>query len=206
MTRRTFFGLLVVLLLAGAAALGAGEPRVVFLGDSLTAQWDLVASFPGKPYVNAGVSGNTAEQMVVRFRRDVVAQGPTTVIVLAGINDIGGMTGYRSNEEIESALQSICDLAAANRIAVVIATLLPDRDPYLVSHPMARIQAVNELVRAFAARRHLTLVDSYPVMLGPDGLLDASVTTDGLHLNATGYARLIPLVKYAIERATGEVP
>lgn len=205
MRRRAFLGLLVALLLA-VAALGAGEPRVVFLGDSLTAQWDLAASFPGKPYVNAGIAGNTAEMMLVRFRRDVVAQGPAAVVVLAGINDIGAMSGYRSNEEIEAALQSICDLAAANRIAVVIATLLPDRDPYLVSHPMARIQAVNELVRAFAARRHLTLVDSHPVMLGPDGLLDASVTTDGLHLNATGYARLIPLVKYAIERATGEVP
>lgn len=190
-----------VLTAALAFLLSFGEPRVVFLGDSLTAQWDLTTSFPGKPYANAGISGNTAEQALVRFRRDVVSQGPAVVVILAGINDIGGMQGYRTDEEIEAALQSICDMAVANKIGVVIGTLLPDREPYATTHSMARIQSINMLIRTLAARRRLTLVDYYPAMLGDDGMLESTITTDSLHLNAAGYARMTPLVTYAIARA-----
>ena len=49
----------------------AGENRVVFMGDSITHGWHLDESFPGKPYINRGISGQTSPQMVLRFRQDV---------------------------------------------------------------------------------------------------------------------------------------
>jgi lysophospholipase L1-like esterase len=67
--------------------------RVVFLGDSITDFWKLDESFPAKPYVNRGISGQTTPQMLVRFRQDVIALSPKVVVILAGTNDIAGNTG-----------------------------------------------------------------------------------------------------------------
>ena len=74
----------------------AGENRVVFMGDSITEGWHFDGpdgSFPGKPYINRGISGQTTPQMLVRFRQDVIALQPKVVVILAGINDIAGNTG-----------------------------------------------------------------------------------------------------------------
>jgi acyl-CoA thioesterase-1 len=74
----------------------AGEDRVVFMGDSITEGWKIEGpegSFPGKPYINRGISGQTTPQMLVRFRQDVIALKPKVVVILAGINDIAGNTG-----------------------------------------------------------------------------------------------------------------
>ena len=73
------------------AAPAAGQTRVVFMGDSITDNWDnegYGGFFPGKPYVNRGISGQTTPQMLVRFRQDVVSLKPAVVVILAGTNDI----------------------------------------------------------------------------------------------------------------------
>ena|SRR5689334_17252134 len=75
----------------------AGDARVVFMGDSITDAWGRsqnpnIASpfFPGKPYVNRGISGQTTAQMLLRFYPDVIALKPKAVVFLAGTNDIAG--------------------------------------------------------------------------------------------------------------------
>jgi lysophospholipase L1-like esterase len=102
--------------------------RVVFLGDSITDFWSrpqFGGFFPGKPYVNRGISGQTTPQMLLRMRQDVIALRPEAVVVLAGTNDIAGNTGPETDEEIEGYLTSICDLADANHIRVVLASITP---------------------------------------------------------------------------------
>src|SRR5437870_497382 len=51
-----------------------GEDRVVFLGDEITENWGQGSAkfFPGKPYFNRGIKGQTTPQMLVRFRQDVI--------------------------------------------------------------------------------------------------------------------------------------
>ncbi len=88
----------------------AGENRVVFMGDSITEGWQLDESFPGKPYINRGISGQTTPQMLVRFRQDVIALKPKAVVILAGTNDIAGNTGPETLEEIEGNLASMAEL------------------------------------------------------------------------------------------------
>jgi len=58
--------------------------RVVFLGDSITDGWRLDEYFPGKSYVNRGISGQTTSQMLVRMYPDVIALKPAAVIIFAG--------------------------------------------------------------------------------------------------------------------------
>jgi hypothetical protein len=61
--------------------------RVVFMGDSITDGWNLATGFPGKPYVNRGIGGQTTAQMLVRFYPDVIALKPAAVVIFAGTND-----------------------------------------------------------------------------------------------------------------------
>ena len=102
-----------------------GENRVVFFGDSITDIWHLDEYFPGKPYVNRGIGGQTTPQMLVRFRQDVIDLQPKVVIILAGTNDIAGNTGPMRLEDIEANFASLAELARANNIKVIYCSVLP---------------------------------------------------------------------------------
>ncbi len=107
----------------------AGKQRVVFYGDSITDGWGRRAGtgefFPGKPYVNRGISGQTTAQMVVRFEQDVVHLKPAVVVILAGTNDIAGNTGPMTTEMTEDNFEAMVAIAKQNGIKVVIASITP---------------------------------------------------------------------------------
>jgi len=103
----------------------AGENRVVFFGDSITDIWHLDQYFPGKPYLNRGIGGQTTPQMLVRFRQDVIDLDPRIVIILAGTNDIAGNTGPMRLEDIEANYASMAELARARQIKVIYSSVLP---------------------------------------------------------------------------------
>src|SRR5262252_4524720 len=107
------------------------ELRVVFMGDSITDMWvqpQFGGFFPGKPYIDRGISGQTTPQMLIRFRPDVIELKPKVVAILAGTNDIAGNTGPMSLEEIEANLASMAELARGHKIKVVLASVLPVYD------------------------------------------------------------------------------
>src|SRR6202162_5256169 len=108
----------------------ADENRVVFMGDSITDGWGRQHGqfFPGKPYVNRGISGPTTPQMLIRFRPDVIDLGPKVVVILAGTNDIAGNTGPMSLAEIEGNLQTMIELARVHGIHIVLSSVLPVND------------------------------------------------------------------------------
>src|SRR5579875_1853240 len=106
----------------------SGERRVVFLGDSITDGWgrsQASSFFPGKPYVNRGISGQTTPQMLIRFHPDVIALQPKAVVILAGTNDLAGNTGPETLDQIEANLESMAQLAKANNIRLVLASVMP---------------------------------------------------------------------------------
>ena len=84
------------------------------MGDSITDGWTLAGSYPGKPYVNRGIGGQTTPQMLIRFRPDVIDLHPKVVVILAGTNDIAGNTGPMSLEDIEANYASMAELAKAD--------------------------------------------------------------------------------------------
>src|ERR1700721_23994 len=102
-----------------------GQNRVVFFGDSITDMWKLAEYFPGKPYINRGISGQTTPQMLIRFRQDVIELSPKVVLILAGTNDIAGNTGPMRLEDIEANYVSMAELARANQVRVVFSSVLP---------------------------------------------------------------------------------
>src|ERR1041384_100439 len=150
----------------GKTALPAkGEARVVFMGDSITDIWGRGAGefFPGKPYINRGISGQTTPQMLIRFRPDVIALQPKVVVILAGTNDIAGNTGPMTLSMIEDNLAAMAELASANGIKVVLSSITPvsnyhvanpNAAPQTTLRPLARVHAINAWMRRYATEHH----------------------------------------------------
>jgi len=189
------------------------EARVVFMGDSITDSWQnpkFGGFFPGKPYIDRGISGQTTPQMLVRFREDVIALHPKVVVILAGTNDLAGNTGPMTIEAIEDNLVSMAELAKSNRIRVVFASILPvsdyemrDGKPIVrtTQRPLEKIRALNEWMKKYVAENKLTYLDYYSAMIDEKGFLKNELSEDGLHPNARGYAVMSPLAEQAIARA-----
>jgi len=182
------------------------EGRVVFMGDSITDAWGRSRGvfFPGKPYVNRGISGQTTPQMLIRFRPDVIALKPKVVVILAGTNDIAGNTGPESLEEIEGNLQSMAELAKVNGIKVVLSSVMPVCDhikPQTEKRPPEKIVALNAWIRNYCAANHFTYLDYYPALIDDQKMFRKELTYDGLHPNDAGYAVMSPLAAQAIAAA-----
>jgi lysophospholipase L1-like esterase len=189
----------------------AGEPRVVFMGDSITDIWAQPALgifFPGKPYIGRGIGGQTTPQMLIRFRPDVIALQPRIVVILAGTNDIAGNTGPMSLEEIESNLASMSELAHANGIRVILASVLPvydgghtgDGKPLTMTDRRRpeKILALNAWIKNYASHHGDSYLDYLSSMADEHGFLKKELSDDGLHPNKAGYAVMAPLAQTAI--------
>jgi lysophospholipase L1-like esterase len=186
---------------------------VVFMGDSITDNWPqprFGAFFPGKRYVGRGISAQTTPQMLIRMRPDVIALAPKVVVILAGTNDIAGNTGPMTDEQIEGNLASMAELAAANGIKVVLSSITPvsnyhvagpNAAPQTTLRPLARVHAINDWMRQYAAAHKHVYLDYFPAMVDEAGLLKAELSGDDLHPNAAGYAIMAPLAEAAIQRA-----
>lgn len=177
--------------------------RVVFFGDSITVRWGRAGStfFPGKPYVNRGISGQTTPQMLVRFRQDVINLHPIAVVILAGTNDIAGNTGPETMEQIEDNLRSMAELAQANHIRVIFSSVLPAADyswrPGLA--PAQKIVTLNQWLVSYCKLQNITYLDYYPHMATPEGAMKPELSGDGVHPNGAGYAIMAPLAQAAID-------
>jgi lysophospholipase L1-like esterase len=185
-----------------------GEERVVFMGDSITDGWGKRFGkgtfFPGKPYINRGISGQTTPQMLIRFRPDVIALKPKAVVILAGTNDIGGNTGPSTLEMIEDNLASMTELAQANGIKVVLSSVMPTCDYHQdqsTRRPNSKIIELNKWIKAYAATHHAVYLDYFTPMLDDQGALKKDITEDGLHPNDAGYQLILPIAQKAIAEA-----
>src|SRR5260370_3514827 len=188
----------------------AGESRVVFLGDSITDYWKLPDYFPGKPYINRGIDGQTTPEMLVRFRQDVIDLHPKVVVVLAGTNDIAGVTGPTSNEDIEANYASMADLARAHRIRIALASVLPvhnythDAEESFALRPRDRILALNKWLKDYCAKNRLVYLDYFSALIDERGMLKRALADDGLHPTDAGYKIMASLDETAIQSALTE--
>jgi lysophospholipase L1-like esterase len=195
---------------AALAPPAADENRVVFLGDSITDYWKLPDYFPGKPYINRGVDGQTTPEMLVRFREDVIDLHPKVVVMLAGTNDLAGVTGPTSNEDIEANYVSMAELARAHRIRMVFASVLPvhnythDAEESFALRPRDRILALNKWLKDYCAKNRLVYLDYFSALVDERGMLKRALADDGLHPTGAGYKIMAPLAERAIQKALVE--
>lgn len=199
--------------MANADLLRAGtRVDVVFLGDSITDAWSneqFGGFFPGKGYINRGISGQTTPQMLVRMKPDVLAFSPKVIVLLAGTNDIAGNTGPETDEDIERNIAAIAELASASGARMVLASVMPvsayhatvGSPPQTARRPPARLNTLNTWLKTYAAAHKHVYLDYFSAMVDDKGMLRADVSEDDLHPNARGYAIMAPLAEAAIAQA-----
>ncbi len=186
------------------------QPRVVFYGDSITDGWgrwaDTGTFFPGKPYIDRGISGQTTPQMLVRFQQDVVHLHPAAVLILAGTNDIAGNTGPSTPQMIEDNFTSMADIARASGIKVILASITPAYNyPWKPGvDPVPTIREVNAWLKDYCAKQGLTYLDYYSAMADDKGAMKPGLAKDGVHPTAQGYAIMAPLAEAAIAKTLGK--
>jgi lysophospholipase L1-like esterase len=196
-----------------------GEARVVFFGDSITDNWSKAPAggfFPGKPYLNRGIGGQTSGQMLLRFRADVIELRPRVVVILAGTNDVAGNAGPVGLEFIENNLATMAELARVHGIAVVLASLLPVADDKKdeLGHPLLRTQArapasldaVNRWIADYAKAKGHVYLDYATALADAKGAFRPEWNDDGVHPNAAGYAVMAPLAEKAVAQALTSTP
>lgn len=182
------------------------NPRVVFLGDSITDFWRLNEYYGERDFVNRGISGQISGEMLGRMLADVVNLHPQAVLILAGTNDIARGVPLAT---IESNLTMIADLADYYRIKVILASVLPVSDYHkdvnpnyemTKQRPPAPIQSLNGWMKNLCSNRGYAWVDYFSAMVDAAGMLKADLADDGLHPNSKGYRIMAPLALEAIDK------
>ncbi|MEP7337050.1 MAG: SGNH/GDSL hydrolase family protein [Acidobacteriota bacterium] len=181
------------------------EARVVFLGDEITESWGQSKTpfFPGKPYLNRGIRGQTTPQMLVRFRQDVIKLQPKVVVILAGANDIASVYEPITQGMLAENITSIVELAKANNIRVVLASLTPINDSSVkqsLVRPFGKIIGINNWLKSYAVESRSIYLDYYSAM-GEGRNLKRELSDDGLLPNDAGYAVMTTLAEKAIAQA-----
>ena len=179
-------------------------PKAVFMGDSITDNWGRMQAdfFDDNDILCRGISGQTTSQMLVRFRKDVVALHPEYVLIMAGTNDIARNTGMIAHDDIAGNIASMCEIARSNGIKPVIVSITP-ADHYGwrmdIKDAAEQIIHVNELLRQYAEESDIPYVDLHSVMVNDKGGLPVELSKDGVHPTLAGYNVMGPLVLETIK-------
>lgn len=182
-----------------------GKVRVVYMGDSITDAWINNDStfFKSNNYLDRGIGGQTTGQMLIRFRPDVINHKPDVVVILAGINDIAENNGPSKMEDVMGNIISMAELARANKIKVVLSSVLPAAafpwNPKI--DPKPKVKILNDMIKAYAAKEKFTYLDYFTPMVDENQGLPKKWSQDGVHPNLDGYRVMEPLAQKAIAAA-----
>lgn len=165
--------------------------KIVFMGDSITEFWKTTdeSFFTTNSFIDRGISGQTTSQMVVRFSQDVVNLKPSTVVILAGINDIAQNNGPISLEDIMKNIASMAETAKKFNIKVVLCSVLPaNKFPWRPEIlPAEKVIKLNKLIEDYAFKNKIVYVDYYSKMVDENQGLKSEFGDDGVHPNLAGY-------------------
>jgi lysophospholipase L1-like esterase len=179
--------------------------RVVFMGNSITDGWIRADSvfFDTHNYIDRGISGQTTPQMLLRFRQDVIDLKPAAVVILAGINDIAQNTGPMTLEQTFGNIVSMAELAKANKIRVVISSVLPAYDfpwhPGL--QPADKVVQLNAMLKDYSNKNGIVYLDYFSAMADERKGLPKTLSYDGIHPTLAGYKLMESLAEKAIADA-----
>jgi len=190
---------------AQANASMTGRPVAVFMGNSITENWVRLHPdfFTEHNYVGRGISGQVTAQILARFQADVVALHPKVVVILAGTNDIAQNMQYIELENAAQNIFSMCEVAKANKIKVILCSVLPCTTYFWrkeVGDPSDKIVALNALLKEYAAKHKVTYLDYHSAMKDERNGLPKSLSNDGCHPTLEGYAVMEPMVTALIKK------
>jgi len=149
----------------------------------------------------SGICGELTGEMAQRFRRDVLMQQPSHVVLLGGTNDLGWNA---QPADIMKNLLKMYELARAAQITPVSVTVpsicvditdgASDAKVWLEQHLSRRVE-LNGLIRKYALSKAIPWIDLFGATTDQaTGQLAAPYSNDGLHLSTVGYQLLAQLL------------
>lgn len=178
-----------------AAAVAKQQPErlTVLLGDSLSL-WFPADQLPSdRTWLNQGISGDTTAAMAKRISF-LDETKPQTLFVMAGINDF--KKGSTVDEVLESYRTMIQNFKQKHPSSeIVIQAVLPhgaemtgvDDPEQVLAIPNDQIVKLNQKLVSLAKEEQILFLNLHPLFADKEGFLRSDLTTDGLHLNPSGY-------------------
>jgi lysophospholipase L1-like esterase len=163
---------------------------LVLLGDSIThlGIWD--EWLPEYRTLNRGVGWDTVGDVFARL--DKALPDPRAVSLLIGTNDLSGLGRSRDVDDIAEQTRDLVQrIRQRAPEAVLLVNSVMPRSAWFAP----RIQRLNEHYRTIAADAGATYVDLWPALADPDDQLRKELTTDGLHLTASGYRAWVDVLR-----------
>ena len=204
MIKKTF--LLLILILNFSTAKPKNN-KIVFMENSITQMWSQNSFFfkSNPSFINKGISGQTTPQMLNRFEKDVIKQNASTVIILAGINDIAQNTGPIKVEDIANNIFKMAEMAQKNNIDVMICSVLPANKILWNKSikPTYKVIKLNMLLKQFCKNKNIEYVDYYSEMVDWSGGLKTPLYTskwDLVHPNQKGYEKMEEILMKKIKK------
>lgn len=183
-----------------------GEKRVVFIGNSITEHWNNTHPefFTTNGYINRGIGGQTSYTLLMRFRNDAINLNPTCIVLGIGGNDIATGNGEYDEDCTFGNIVSMIDIAKANGIQIVLASLLPAAtypwNPSVTDVP-DKIESLNHRLRAYATANRIPYADYYTPLVHPgDRALPITFSDDGVHPNSGGYTIMEPVIQAILKK------
>ena len=180
-------------------------PRVVLMGASYVERWDVDKTFPAGNYINRGIGAQGSAQMLLRFYQDVVMLSPRVVVIFPGTNDLGGAHGNVPMLDIQQNVSAMAQLAKANGIRVVFASLFPmdpnGSHPYVKTITSDQIRQLNRWMFEYARDHGDTYADFWSPLGDTKYSLMSQYSVDGLHINDEGYKLIAPVLEKRVAEA-----
>ena len=160
---------------------------VLFVGSSSIRVWpDLKADFPNIDVLQRGFGGSTLDEVDHYVPRIVLPYCPRLIVLYAGDNDLAE---GRTPEQILADFKTFVGLVRPPMptTRIVFVSIKPSTARVAL---LGKMREANTLVRQYIATDpSLTYVDVFTPMLGPTGVPRGELfQSDGLHMNAQGYA------------------
>ncbi len=172
--------------------------RFCALGDSITHGGGAISVPPSSviynweyycmmPIKNLGKSGDTTEQMLNRFERDVVTFHPEVLFILAGVNDYrSGIGGWRSVQNLKK-IKEKCDWYGIIPVFITPTPINPDliRKVKFVERPPADWREHRKYICDWILQQeyHIDISEEFT---DEDGNLIYDLSLDGVHPDAEG--------------------
>lgn len=200
-TTRLFAGLLLLIALT---AMQTQKPHVILFGDSITRAGVnpggyitlMQQSSPQYEFTGAGIGGNKVYDLYLRMEDDVLNKKPDIVVIYIGVNDVwhkqSNQTGTDPDKFAVFYRAMIKKMQAASiRVILCTPAVIGERTDFSNAQD-GDLNRYSKIIRDLAKEHTTGLVDlrkeflAYNLANNPENKESGILTTDRVHLNATG--------------------
>lgn len=170
---------------------------IVFLGNSITERGEWHELIPGKRVANRGIGGDNSFGVLARLD-GIVAQEPSTIFMMIGINDLGRGLPV---EVIVNNYRRIIERFRADlpRTRLYVQSVLPMNEALLkydyLKGKNVKVRELNKELKKLAAQYSLTFINLHEALADAQDELKKEYTTDGIHVNTDAYLVWVAYLK-----------